>query len=166
MNAQSFWNTDTEPSSSRLTLKCKRFTKKAGPVSLVLFLVLGIFSCSSTDVSSKMNFYHGQTIPDQFFRVVRSSAEAIEFEIKVDFGQVHMYHLVLDENGIPLSEGWRLTTKIGTAYTVVMKAKKGKIFERGKKYRLCIGSQNPQEVFVTSNNYQCAADYVFVLPEK
>jgi hypothetical protein len=131
-----------------------------------LILTLGSCACSSADVSSRMNFYHGQTIPAQFFKVVRHSAQEIEFEIKVDFKQVPMYHIILDENGKPLSEGWHLTTRIGPAYQVVMKPKRGRLFQEGKKYRLCIGSENPEEVFVTCNNYQCIADYEFVLPEK
>jgi hypothetical protein len=132
----------------------------------LLILALGSFACSSTDVSSKMTFYHGQTIPVQFFKVIRASPQEIEFEIKVDFKQVHMYHLVLDENGKPVSEGWQPTTKIGPAYTVVMKPKNGLFFEEGKKYRLCIGNESPEKVFVTSNNYPCIADYEFVLPKK
>lgn len=129
-------------------------------------IVLGAFACSTGDVSSKMTFYHGQTIPQQFFRIVRYSPQEIEFEIKVDFKGVHMYHLVLDGNGKPVSEGWQPTTKIGQAYTVVMKPKKDAVFEEGKKYRLCIGNESPEKVFVTSNNYPCVADYEFVLPKK
>jgi len=134
--------------------------------TLLPILALGSFACSSADVSSKMTFYHGQTIPGQFFKVVRSSPQEIEFEIKVDFKQVHMYHLILDENGKPVSEGWQPTTKIGQAYTLVMKPKAGDLFVEGKKYRLCIGSESPEKVFVTSNNYPCVADYEFVLAKK
>jgi hypothetical protein len=133
---------------------------------LLSVLALGAFACSTADVSSRMTYYHGQTIPAQFFKVVRYSPQEIEFEIKVDFKEVHMYHLVLDENGKPVSEKWQLTTKIGPAYTVVMKPKKGAFFEEGRKYRLCIGSESPEKVFVTSDNYPCVADYEFELPKR
>ena len=139
---------------------------KARGLYLLLVPALGFFACSGTDVSSRMSFYHGQTIQSQFFKVVRYSPQEIEFDIRVDFQQVHMYHLVLDENGRPLSEGWHLTTKVGSTYRVVMKAKKGAVFQEGKKYRLCIGSESPEKVFVTTSNYLCLADYEFVLSKK
>jgi hypothetical protein len=139
---------------------------KARFCHLLFILTAGSFACSSADVSSKMSFYHGQTVPRQFFKVVRYSPQEVEFEIRVDFQQVHMYHIVLDENGKPLSEGWHLTTKLGPTYKVVMKAKKGAVFQEDKKYRLCIGNESPEKVFVTSNNYQCLADYEFVLSKK
>jgi hypothetical protein len=139
---------------------------KASFCCLLSVLVLGAFACSTADVSSKMTFYHGQTIPAQFFKVVRYSPQEIEFEIKVDFKDVHMYHLVLDENGKPIAEGWHPTTKIGQAYTVIMKSKKDAVFEEGRRYRLCIGNESPEKVSVTSNNYPCIADYQFILSRK
>jgi hypothetical protein len=139
--------------------------KKLSAAALCLVSSL-CFSCASSDVSSRMNYYHGQTIPDQFFKVLRWSPDAVELEIKVDFKAVHMYHIILDENDRPLSEAWLPTAMIGSAYTVVMKPKEGLFFEAGKKYRLCIGTDNPEEVFVTSSNYPCVADYEFVLTMK
>lgn len=140
--------------------------KRAFIAALTVSVFLGAMSCASNNVSSSMNYSHGQTIPDQFFKVVRWSQDEIQLEIRVDFKAVHKYHIILDETGEPVSEGWFPTTMIGTAYTLVMKIKPGLAFEAGKKYRLCIGSDNPEEVFVTSSNYRCVADYEFVLTMK
>jgi len=128
--------------------------------------VIGAWSCGSSDVSSKMNFYHGQTIPDQFFKILRSSAEEVVFEITVDFKVIHMYHVLLDESGKPVSEGWYTTTKMGQSYTAAMKPKPGMAFESGKKYRLCIGSESPEKVFISTSSYPCTADYEFTLEIK
>jgi len=110
-----------------------------------------------------MNFYHGQKIPDQFFSVKNWSAGEITFEIKVDFKVIHMYHILLDENGKPVSEGFFSAVKIGASYSVVMKPKPGLAFEAAKKYRLCIGAESPEKTFITTNSYPCMADYEFVL---
>jgi len=128
--------------------------------------VIGAWSCGSSDVSSKMNFYHGQTVPDLFFKILKSSAEEVVFEITVDFKVTHMYHLLLDESGKPVSEGWYSTRKIGQSYIVSMKPKPGMVFENGKKYRLCIGNESPEKVFIHTSNYKCAADYEFTLEIK
>ena len=140
--------------------------KRAFFAALSVSIFLGAMSCASNNVSSIMNYSHGQTIPDQFFKVVRWSKGDIQLEIRVDFKTVHMYHIILDETGEPVSEGWFPTTKVGTAYTVAMKIKPGLTLEAGKRYRLCIGNDNPEEVFVTSSNYSCVADYEFVLTMK
>jgi len=133
-------------------------------IALAAAVVLGAMACASGgDVSSKMSFYHGQTIPEEFFKVTDWSADHIAFEIRVDFKVVHMYHVVLDEGGKPVSEGWYQTVKIGAAYTAVMKPKPGASFEAGKKYRLCIGSESPEKVFITSSSYPCMSDFEFVL---
>jgi hypothetical protein len=126
--------------------------------------VLVLLSCSSGGgVTSKMTFYHGQTIPDQFFRVIRWSPSEVEFEIKVDFKVIHMYHIILDAADRPIAEGWFSTKRTGTAYTVAMKPIPGQAFEAGKPYRLCIGSESPEKVYITTSNYRCVADYEFTL---
>lgn len=140
--------------------------KKALAAAVALAISLGTFACSSGDVSSKMNFYHGQKIPDQFFSVKNWTPAEVTFEIKVDFKVIHMYHILLDEIGKPVSEGFFSTTKIGTSYTVIMKAKPGLSFEAAKKYRLCIGAESPEKIFITTNSYPCMADYDFILENK
>jgi len=137
--------------------------RKAFCLAATLAMALGALSCSSGDVSSKMNFYHGQKIPDQFFKVVSYSAEEVVFEILVDFKSIQMYHVLLDASGKPVAEGWFPTVKIGSGYTLSMKLKKGAPLQEGKAYRLCIGRSSPEEVFVTSSSYRCLADYEFIL---
>jgi len=140
--------------------------KKLMPIAFVLAMAMGFMACASGDVSSRMSFYHGQTIPDQFFKILQNSPEEVVFEIKVDFKVIHMYHILLDENGKPVSEGWYTTTKMGQSYTVAMKPKTGMVFEAGKKYRLCIGSESPEKVFISTSSYPCIADYEFTLEIK
>ena len=133
-------------------------------VSIIGLAVIGALGCASGgDVSSKMSFYHGQTIPDEFFRVVEWAADHITFEIRVDFKIIHMYHVLLDDSGKPVSEGWFKTIKMGAVYTATMKPKPGLAFEAGKKYRLCIGSESPEKVFITTSSYPCVSDYAFTL---
>lgn len=140
--------------------------KKLLTLAFVLAMAIGFMACAPSDVSSKMSFYHGQTIPDQFFKILRSAAEEIVFEITVDFKVIHMYHILLDENGKPVSEGWYRTTKMGQSYTAAMKPKTGMAFEAGKKYRLCIGSESPEKVFIATSSYPCTAEYEFTLEIK
>jgi len=140
--------------------------KKIIIVAAIGLALIGAWSCGSSDVSSRMNFYHGQTIPDQYFKVLRSSPEEVVFEIQVDFKGVHMYHILLGENGKPVSEGWYPTTKIGQSYAIAMKPKTGMVFEAGKKYRLCIGNESPEKVFYSTSSYRCVADYEFILTIK
>jgi len=138
--------------------------KKIILVSIIGLAVIGALGCASGgDVSSKMSFYHGQTIPDEFFRVVEWAADHITFEIRVDFKIVHMYHVLLDDSGKPVSEGWFKTIKMGAVYSVTMKPKPGLAFEAGKNYRLCIGSESPEKVFITTSSYPCVSDYAFTL---
>ena len=75
-----------------------------------------------------------------------------------------MYHLILEDTE-PLAEGWFITI-LGAEdfYRLVIKAKKGVVFEPGKTYRLCIGDKNPEEIAQYRNTYQCLVDYSFVLP--
>ncbi len=81
----------------------------------------------------------------------------------------YLYHFILDEEEVRVSEGW-FPTQLSTAepehYTVKMKAKKGLTFQPGKKYRLCVGSENPDAVFHRTNYYKCLIDYEFEIPEK
>lgn len=139
-------------------------TKKLLPP---LFAVLVLAACSSTYKSSpQMNYYHGQNVPAGFIQVLSASPSEVTFEVRVKFAQKQMYHLVLDGN-TPVAEGWASTQRAGgESYNVTMKPKEGQAFEAGKSYRLCIGVQNPQAVQMTSNNYPCIADYVFVFQEK
>lgn len=128
----------------------------------LLLISVALISCTAGK-RAQMKFYHSQKIPDEFIRVTNHTAEELEFEIRVNFMQAHLYHIVLDEEN-PISEGWFPTAKTNSAfYTVKMKAKKDCQFQTGKKYRLCIGTNNPEEVFVHSSNYRCIADYEFVL---
>jgi hypothetical protein len=127
-------------------------------------LVLG--ACSTYKSSPQMNYYHGQNIPEGFIKVLKASPEEIRFEVRVKFVQKQMYHLILEGNA-PVSEGWASTQRAGgESYNVTMKPKEGSVFEAGKTYRLCIGAQNPQAVQMTTSNYPCVADFVFVFQEK
>ena len=130
----------------------------------VVVMVLG--ACSTYKSSPQMNYYHGQNIPEGFINVLKASPGEITFQVRVKFVQKQMYHLVLDGNA-PVSEGWASTQRAGgESYNVTMKPKEGQMFEVGKTYRLCIGVQNPQAVQMTTTNYPCVADYVFVFQEK
>lgn len=125
-----------------------------------------IVSCASPQ-KSRMRFYHGAQVPREYFRIARCSPDEIEFQIRLEFKESHLYHLVLDGE-VPVAEGWFPTVRLGetNAYSVTMKAKKGIQFIPGKAYRLCIGRTSPDAVLVYSNNYSCLADYEFILPEK
>jgi hypothetical protein len=129
----------------------------------IIFVVLGTMSCAPGDVSSQLQYYHGQKIPDEFFRVTEWAPDHIAFTIWVDFKDNPMYHLLLDENGKPMAEGWFKTVRIGSSYSLLMKPKPGMAFEAGKKYRLCIGNNSPEVVFHFSGNYRCESEYEFVL---
>jgi len=136
---------------------------KAAMALMACCLIGGLVSCAASHSSANMNYYHGKTIPAEFFQVLSHTATEIKFEIRVKFRQSHLYHLVLDGN-TPLAEGWFPATKgEEQSYTVVLKAKPGVEFVSGKTYRLCIGEQNPELVSVHSTNYQCTADYEFKL---
>ena len=132
-------------------------------LSVVLVLLAG---CSTYKSSPQMNYYHGPNVPEGYITVLRASAAEIEFQVRVEFAQKQMYHLVLEGND-PVAEGWHSTLRAGgQVYTVTMKPKEGRTFEAGKTYRLCIGMQNPQAVQMTSNNFECIVDYTFVFQEK
>lgn len=134
-------------------------------VLVSLALVLG--ACSPYRAKPQMTYYHGQNVPEGYIEVVRASAAEIEFKIRVEFSQRHLYHLLLDGND-PLAEGWFPTNRMAgsEAYGVTFKLPEGKHLEAGKTYRLCIGTQNPEAVQMESNNYRCLVDFSFVFAVK
>jgi hypothetical protein len=134
---------------------------------LFLLALCGLAANASQENKSKMHFYRGPAVPNLYIAVISHTSTVIEFKIRAYFGGTHLYHLVLDGDE-PLSEGWYPTSRVQTeSYTVKMKAKKKRVFEPGKKYRLCIGDQSPELVYArSSNNYQCIVEYEFVLDEQ
>src|SRR4030042_6064159 len=133
---------------------------------LAVLAVLGLAACAGERAKPALTFYHGQTPQEAYFQVVGYAPQEIEFKIKVKFGEKYMYHLIL-QGDEPLAEGWYATI-LGAedSYRLIMKAKKGVVFEAGKNYRLCIGNESPEYVARYRNSYQCTVDYVFVLPPK
>jgi hypothetical protein len=128
--------------------------------------ILFVAACSTYKAKPQLNYYHGPNVPEGYITILKASAEAIEFQVRVEFPQKQMYHLVLDGND-PVAEGWFSVFRTGgEGYTVTLKPSEGRTFEVGKTYRLCIGQKNPQEVQMTSSNYPCLADYTFVFKEK
>jgi hypothetical protein len=141
-------------------------TSAKTPAFLVGLLVLA--ACSTYKSKPQMNYYHGKNVPAEYIRILRASAGEIEFQIQVEFTvtQMQLYHLVLEGNN-PVAEGWFSIRRANTpSYNVILKPNKGLAFEPGKTYRLCVGLKNPQEVQMTSSNYQCLIDYTFVFQEK
>jgi len=133
---------------------------------LGVLAVLGLIGCAGQATKPPMLYYSGMTPQDEYFEVVGYTPQEIEFKIRVNFPSKYMYHLILEDNE-PLAEGWYVTI-LGAEdyYRLVMKAKKGVVFEPGKTYRLCIGNKNPEETARYRDSYQCAVDYKFVLPQK
>jgi hypothetical protein len=133
---------------------------------LGVLAVLGLTGCAAETSKPAMIYYHGMTPHDEYFEVVRYTPQEIEFKIRVKFPLKYMYHLILEDNE-PLAEGWH-STILGAEdyYRLVMKAKKGVVFEPGRTYRLCIGDKNPEEIAHYRSTYQCSVDYQFVLPPK
>lgn len=133
---------------------------------LGILAVLGMIGCAAQTTKPAMIYYRGQTPQDEYFEVVGYTPQEIEFKIRVNFPSKYMYHLILEDNE-PLAEGWFVTI-LGAEdfYRLVIKSKKGVVFEPGKTYRLCIGNKNPEEIARYRNSYQCAVDYRFVLPPK
>ena len=134
------------------------------------FLVglLFLAACSTYKSKPQLHYYHGKNVPEGYIKILRASVGEIEFQIQVEFTvtQMQLYHLVL-EGDHPVAEGWFSIRRAGTQfYSVILKPSEGLAFEPGKTYRLCIGLQNPQEVQMTSSNYQCIIDYTFVFQEK
>jgi len=140
--------------------------RMTGPLALAVGLIL-LAGCSATYHSNpQMNYYHGQMAPEGFIHVVRASPAEITFSVLIEFDVRLMYHLVLDGN-TPVAKGWFPVIRAGNQpYLVTMKPAKGLSFEPGKTYRLCIGKQAPEEVQMTSVNYECKVEYTFVFQEK
>jgi len=123
-------------------------------------------ACSTYKANPELNYYHGPNVPPGYITVLRATPAEIEFQIRVEFPRKQMYHLVLEGN-TPVAEGWFSTLRAGgEQYTVKMRPKEGLTFEAGKTYRLCIGAQSPEAIQMTSRNYECAADFIFVFKEK
>jgi hypothetical protein len=128
--------------------------------------LLFIAACSTYKAQPQLSYYHGRNVPEGYITILKASPEEIEFQIRVEFPQKQLYHLVLEGDN-PVAQGWFSTLRAGgQSYTVTMKPGKGLAFEPGKTYRLCIGQQNPQAVQMTSSNYPCLIDYTFVFQEK
>jgi hypothetical protein len=139
--------------------------KRAKTPTLVMGLLF-LAACSTYKAKPQLHYYHGQNVPEGYIAILRASAGEIEFQIRVEFTEKQLYHLVLVGDN-PVAEGWVSTLRAGTQfYSVTLKPSEGLAFEPGKTYRLCIGLQNPQEVQLTSSNYQCIIDYTFVFQEK
>ena len=136
--------------------------------SIAIGIMLAVTAaCSGTYRSSpQLTYYHGPNVPAEYFKILTASPGAITFEIRIEFELRKMYHLLLDGNE-PVAQGWFNTTRAGgQVYTVTLTPEKGKTFEAGKTYRLCIGTQSPQAVQMESSRYNCKVDYTFVFKEK
>ena len=139
---------------------------------LIISLFLGISSCASYmdkyyDKSDNVRFYHGAKLLDIFISVENFSAEEIEFKIRRGPQVQYLYHTIIDENEERISEGWYPAYKTKTDYYIVrIKPDKGNTFQSGKKYRLCVTTQNPELTYYFTNKVKCFAYYEFVLPEK
>jgi len=140
--------------------------KKAFQVFFICVVIAGLVSCTANTTRSPMTYFHGNNVPAEYFQILDWSPEAVSFQIRVKFNTDQMYHLILDEN-TPLAEGWFPTSKTGTGiYKVELTTKPGLKLQAGKSYRLCIGTENPEEVARYRDNYPCTADYVFTLEAK
>jgi hypothetical protein len=135
-------------------------------IAVVIILAFAV-ACSSTYKSKpQLNYYHGQNVPGEYFKILKATPAEITFEIRIEFPQKKMYHLILDGNQ-PVAQGWYSTIRAGgQVYTVTLKPEEGQAFEPGKTYRLCVGDQSPEAVQMSSNNYMCKVDYTFVFQNK
>jgi hypothetical protein len=136
--------------------------KKVIIVSFISVVILALISCTTGKGRSNMHFYHGAKAPDLYISVENHTSQEIEFKINIKFDQKHLYYLILDGDE-PISEGWFPTGVQTEHFMVKMKPKKGFEFLPGKTYRLCIGEESPEYVYVHSSNYRCIVDYEFVL---
>jgi hypothetical protein len=122
--------------------------------------------CSVYKANPGMTYYHGQNVPEGYITILKAAPAEIRFQIRVEFAPKMMYHIILDGNE-PVAQAWISTLRAGAqSYVATLKPSKGKTFETGRTYRLCIGTQSPEAVQMESNNYQCQVDYVFVFQEK
>ena len=142
-------------------MKAMKLTLLSG---LALVLAAG---CSPYRSRPQMNYFHGETPPAGFIKILRATEAEVEFQITVVMPADHMYHLLLDGNE-PLAEGWFPTGRMASSqgYRVTLKLREGLRLETGKSYRLCIGVQNPEDVQMTTSNYRCLVDYPFVFQVK
>ena len=76
---------------------------KSAKVLILLSLAFGLAACSPYQAKPKMTYYHGQNVPEGYIEVVRASAAEIEFRVRVEFSERHLYHLLLDGNEPPAS---------------------------------------------------------------
>ncbi|MFH2041620.1 MAG: hypothetical protein ABIJ35_03755 [Acidobacteriota bacterium] len=130
----------------------------------VIFLIFG--GCATGGGQTELNISRGPKIPPQFISITAFSPEAITFEIRVQFSQESLYHIITDEAGAFLSEGWIRTSREGTGkYTATMQAKEGLFFEKGQRYLLCIGDVHPDQARIRSNNYQCRMNAWFTITQ-
>jgi hypothetical protein len=122
--------------------------------------------CSSYTANPRLTYYHGQNVPEGYITVLKAAPAEIRFQVRIEFASKMMYHLVLDGDD-PVAQGWFSTLRAGgQSYVVALKPSKGKTFENGRTYRLCIGTQSPEAVQLASSNYECKVDYTFVFKEK
>jgi hypothetical protein len=139
---------------------------KSLKVAVLFAGALCLAACSTYKTKPQLRYYHGQNVPEGYITILRASAGEIEFQIRVNLTEKQLYHLVLEGDN-PVAEGWFSTLRAGAqSYSVTLKPSEGLAFEPGKTYRLCIGQKNPQEVQMTSSNYECIVDYTFVFQEK
>jgi len=140
--------------------------KKTLFLSLVSILIIGFISCGAERKAPKTHLYHGLRIADRFVSVLNFTSEEIEFKIRADFIPESFYYIVTNEKGEFIAEGWFNLIQRQRYFKVIKtKAKKGLSFQPGRKYRLCVGLQNPRHPRYVIN-YRCIVDYWFVLPEK
>lgn len=143
--------------------------KKLLSVFFILALSLGAMFCTS---SKKLDFYRGASVRPIYISVTTDfTPEEIGFRVEMYGRPDYLYHIVLNEDGERISEGWFRTRAVDTrAYVVSMKAKEGFSFEQGKVYHLCVGQKHPDIVeygksHYRTNNYPCTIYWEFTLPK-
>jgi hypothetical protein len=167
-----FWHLTSPTLKAILKKRREKPIKKLLFILLIFIIFMGMINCTSYmdkyhQGKKKIHFYHGHKLLDRFISILSSTTEEIEFKIRMRSRQKYLYHLIIDEEEERIAEGWVPAFKVGTEYyTVRMKAKKGLSFQPGKKYRLCVGSTNPDLVYYHTSKYECFIDYEFVLPGK
>jgi len=133
-------------------------------ILICLTACLGLAFCVSSGGGGDMNISRGQQIPPQFISVEQFSSESVTIQIRVKFTQESLYHIVTDEEGRFISQGWFRTSRDGTGrYTITMEAEGDFLYEEGKRYLLCISTVHPDQVRHQSNNYQCMSNAWFIL---
>ncbi|MCP2519101.1 hypothetical protein NLC82_01750 [Candidatus Aminicenantes bacterium AC-335-A11] len=135
-----------------------------------LYLLIFIFTafCTSSKIKrSEIKLYYGTLPPESTISIVDYTPDWVEFQIRVKFKIKKLYHIIADNENNFVSEGWyRTSVNSSGIYNVKMRVKKGFKFQPGKKYCLCIGSQNPELTYVFSSKYRCIIYYEFTLPYK